>query len=38
VVNAIVNPLLNLSHKYYCRLFAWILPASEIEFRLRVLK
>ena len=37
-LNWLFNPLLNLNHRVYCRFFAWIFPASEIEFELRVLK
>lgn len=37
-LNWIINPLLNLSHRVYCKLFAWILPAAEIEYELEVLK
>lgn len=38
VLNWILNPLINLNHSFYCKIFANILPASEIEFELRVLK
>ena len=37
-LNWIVNPLLNLNHNFYCRFFAWIFPASEIEYVLEVIK
>ena len=37
-LNFLFNPLINLSHRIYCRFFAWIFPASEIEFKLKVLK
>ena len=37
-LNFIFNPLLNLNHRVYCRFFAWIFPASEIEFKLQVIK
>jgi len=37
-MNFLFNPLLNLSHKVYCRFFAWIFPAAEIEYILRVVK
>ena len=37
-INWIINPLVNFSHKFYCRFFAWILPVSEIEYELVVLK
>ena len=38
ILNFLFNPLLNLSHKFYCRFFAWIFPAAEIEYELEVLK
>lgn len=38
ILNWIFNPLINLSHQFYCRFFAWILPASEIEYELEVVK
>ena len=38
VLNWLINPLINLNHSFYCRFFAWILPASEIEFELMVVK
>lgn len=37
-LNWIINPLINLHHAFYCRFFAWILPASEIEYELEVIK
>ena len=37
-LNWLFNPLLNLSHKIYCRFFAWIFPAAEIYYELEVLK
>lgn len=37
-LNFLFNPLLNLSHRVYCRFFAWIFPASEIYFELEVIK
>lgn len=37
-VNWIFNPLINLSHRVYCRFFAWIFPAAEIEYELEVVK
>lgn len=36
VLNSIFNPLINLHQDFYCRFFAWILPASEIEYELIV--
>lgn len=38
ILNWIFNPLINLSHQVYCRFFAWILPASGLEFDLEVVK
>lgn len=38
ILNFLINPLLNLNHKVYCRFFAWIFPASEICFELKVIK
>jgi len=38
VLNWFFNPIINLNHKLYCRFFSWILPASEIEYKLIVLK
>jgi len=37
-LNWIFNPLINFNHAFYCRFFAWILPASEMEYELKVLK
>lgn len=37
-LNWILNPLINFNQAIYCKLFAFILPASEIEFELKVLK
>lgn len=37
-LNWIFNPLINFNHEFYCRFFAWILPSSEIEYELIVLK
>lgn len=36
--NVLMDPLLNFHHKLYCRFFAWTVPASELEFELRVIK
>lgn len=33
-----LNPIINLFPRIYCRFFAWILPASEIQFELKVIK
>ncbi len=37
-INWLFNPLINLNHRVYCRFFAWIFPASEIEYELKVVK
>ncbi|MBT3397454.1 methyltransferase domain-containing protein [archaeon] len=37
-LNWVMNPLINLHHAFYCRFFSWILPASEMEYELVVLK
>lgn len=37
-LNWLMNPIINLNKKIYCRYFAWILPAAEIEFELEVIK
>jgi len=37
-LNWLFNPFLNLSRKFYCRFFANTFPATEIYFKLRVLK
>jgi hypothetical protein len=37
-LNFLFNPLLNLSHKIYCRFFAWIFPCAEIEYVLECVK
>ena len=37
-LNFIFNPLINSNHKVYCRFFAWIFPATEIYFELKVIK
>ncbi len=38
ILNPIINPLINLSQRAYCRLFAWTFPASEICYELEVVK
>jgi len=38
ILNKFIDPIVNLNHRFYCRFFAWILPASEIEFKLKVIK
>ena len=37
-LNWLINPILNFNHVIFCRLFAWIIPAAEIEYKLLVLK
>ena len=37
-LNWFFNPLINLNQEFYCRFFAWILPSSEMEYELEVLK
>ena len=37
-LNFLFNPIINLSHKIYCRFFAWIFPCAEIEYELEVIK
>ncbi len=37
-LNWLMNPLVNFSHAAYCRFFAWIIPSSEIQFKLVVIK
>lgn len=37
-LNFLINPLINLHQEFYCRFFAFILPASEIYFELEVIK
>jgi len=37
-LNPIINPIVNFSHKFYCRFFAWTFPCAEIEYELEVLK
>jgi len=37
-INWFMNPLINLSHRVYCKLFAGILPASDIEYELEITK
>ena len=38
IMNKFIDPLINLNHRFYCRFLAWIFPAAEIEFKLRVIK
>ena len=37
-LNWLFNPILNLNHRIYCRFFAFIFPASEIYYKLKVIK
>ena len=37
-INKIIDPLLNLNHKVYCKFFAGIFPCSVINYELEVLK
>ena len=37
-LNCIMNPLINLHHGFYCRFLAFIFPASEMRYELRVIK
>ncbi|MCR4327268.1 MAG: methyltransferase domain-containing protein [Nanoarchaeota archaeon] len=37
-LNWLFNPLINFHHAFYCRFFAFILPASEMEYELVVIK
>jgi predicted SAM-dependent methyltransferase len=37
-LNWVFNPLINFSHSFYCKFFAGVLPAAEIQFELVVLK
>jgi len=37
-LNPIINPLVNLNKRLYCRMFAWVFPASEIIYELEVVK
>jgi len=38
ILNFLINPIINLNHRIYCRFFAWIIPAAEIEYILKVIK
>ena len=38
ILNVIFNPLINLNQRIYCKFLAGIIPASEIEFELEVIK
>ncbi len=38
IMNSIIDPLLNLHQRFYCRFLAWIFPAAEMEYVLEVIK
>jgi len=38
IANILINPIINLNHRRYCKLLAGILPAAEIEYELEVVK
>lgn len=38
ILNRIIDPIINSNQRFYCRFFAFILPAAEIEFILTVIK
>lgn len=37
-LNFVLNPLINLNQQFYCRFLAWIIPSTELVFKLRVMK
>jgi len=37
-LNWVLNPLINLNQRFYCRFFAWIIPSAEIYYELENLK
>jgi SAM-dependent methyltransferase len=37
-LNFLLNPVINMSHKFYCRFLSWVLPAAEICYELKVIK
>ena len=37
-INKLIDPIINLNHKVYCKFFVGIFPCSEIYFELEVLK
>ena len=37
-LNFLFNPIINLNHKIYCRLFAFIFPSAEIYYELLTIK
>jgi hypothetical protein len=38
ILNRIFNPIINLNQRAYCKFFSGLIPASELEFELEVLK
>ena len=38
ILNWFMNPIINLSQEFYCRFFAFIIPASEMQYELIVVK
>lgn len=38
ILNKIINPIVNLNHRVYCRFFAWVFPCAEIEYKIKVIK
>lgn len=37
-LNWLMNPIINLHHAFYCRFLAFIIPSSEMRYKLKVLK
>ena len=38
ILNLFINPLINFNHRIYCKFLSGIIPSSEIEFELEVIK
>lgn len=38
ILNRIMDPIINLDQKFYCRFLAFIIPGSEMEYELRIIK
>ncbi len=38
ILNLFLNPLINFNHRFYCKFLSGIIPSSEIEFELKVVK
>jgi hypothetical protein len=38
ILNLFINPLINFNHRIYCKFLSGIIPASEIQFELKVVK